>query len=253
MPVYRTPDGKIVEEKTVKEDETEQKDLPPPPPAEDGGDDEEMGSGFDAPTQRISEKPEAPPDEEAEAGADQAAESKKGDKAEQAPAKKAGKKAEPDESESEDADADRTRLAGARRRKTKPAAEEAGEEAPQDAMDDPLVGWLVVVDGPGQGSGLRLGYGANTIGRSGTMRVQLDFGDGQISRDKHAIVTYDPRSRKWFVQHGGGKNLTYVNGAPVLQATELAPSDEIQIGDTTIRLAPFCGPDFDWQDKEESA
>ena len=37
MPVYRTPDGKIVEEKTVKEDATEHQELPPAPPA-GGGD-----------------------------------------------------------------------------------------------------------------------------------------------------------------------------------------------------------------------
>ena len=226
MPVYRTPDGKIVEEKTVKEDATEHQDLPPAPPADQGdaaGSD--MGSGFDAPTERLTDDPDASPPGEGVTGP---AESKKEEKAE---------------------DSDKTRLAGARRRKKKAAGE---EEGPADAMDDPVVGWLVVVEGPGQGTSLKLGYGANTLGRGTDQRARLDFGDAQISREKHAIVTYDPRSRKSFVQHGGGKNLTYVGGEPVLQATELSPMDEIQIGDTTLRYVSFCGPDFDWQDKEES-
>jgi hypothetical protein len=233
MPVYRTPDGKIVEEKTVKEEAAENADMPPPPPA-DGGDDAGggMGSAFDAPTERIKDEPDAPPPDAAQA--DQA-ESIKEEKAEQAKAET------PDED-------DRTRLAGARR---KVKVEEGEDAGPADAMDDPVVGWLVVVSGPGQGTGIKLGYGANTIGRGSDQRVRLDFGDGQITREKHAIVTYDPRSRKTFVQHGGGKNLTYVGGEPVLQATELANLDEIQIGDTTLRYVSFCGPEFDWQDQEK--
>ncbi len=231
MPVYRTPDGKIVEEKTVKEDATEHQDLPPAPPA--GGADAaggEVGSGFDAPTKRITDEPDAPPPEAGKAG--QGA----GDKAD---------KAKPAKSD----DDDQTRLAGVRR---KPKTKEGEEAGPADAMDDPVVGWLVIVDGPGQGTSLKLGYGANTMGRGKDQRLRLDFGDGQITREKHAIVTYDPRSRKSFIQHGGGKNLTYANGEPVLQASELAPLDEIQIGKTTLRFVPFCGPDFDWQDKEET-
>ena len=44
-------------------------------------------------------------------------------------------------------------------------------------MDDPTVGWLVVVDGPGKGQVRRLGYGVNSLGRGGKSRVKLDFGD----------------------------------------------------------------------------
>lgn len=224
MPVYRTPDGKIVEEKTVKEDATEHQDLPPPPAAGGEAAGGDVGSGFDAPTRRITDEPEPPP-EEGQAGR--------------------GEKAKPAEPE----DDDRTRLAYARRR---PKTKEGEATGPADAMDDPVVGWLVIVDGPGQGTSLKLGYGANAMGRAKDQRLRLDFGDGEITREKHAIVTYDPRSRKSFVQHGGGKNLTYANGEPVLQASELAPLDEIQIGKTTLRFVPFCGPDFDWQDKEEN-
>ena len=113
-----------------------------------------------------------------------------------------------------------------------------------------MVGWVVVVDGPGRGASLPLGYGMNSIGRAQSERICLDYGDEQISRNQHAVITYDPRGRKYFVQHGGGKNLTYVgNDEPVLMPVELKGGEEITLGATKLRFVPFCGADFDWQDQ----
>ncbi|MGE5147229.1 MAG: FHA domain-containing protein, partial [Candidatus Eiseniibacteriota bacterium] len=139
-------------------------------------------------------------------------------------------------------DEPKTQLMGARR----PSGETAQKK---DGMDDPVVGWLVVVDGPGKGISVTLGYGMNSIGRSSSDRVALDFGDQQISRSSHAIVTYDPRGRKYFVQHGGGKNLTYIGDQPVLTPLELKGGEEILLGETKLRFVPFCGKDFDWRDQ----
>lgn len=115
--------------------------------------------------------------------------------------------------------------------------------------DDPVVGWLVVVSGPGRGKALALTYGMNSIGRSSDERVRLDFGDEQISRKGHAMVTYDPRGRRFFVQHGGGANLTYLEEQPLLVPSPLSGGEMISLGETTVRFVPFCGPDFDWQDQ----
>jgi pSer/pThr/pTyr-binding forkhead associated (FHA) protein len=112
-----------------------------------------------------------------------------------------------------------------------------------------VVGWVVVVSGPGQGASLTLGYGMNSIGRAPTERICLDFGDSQISRTSHASITYDPRGKKYFINHGGGKNLTYLGEDPVLTPIELKGGEEVMIGDTTLRFVPFCGEDFDWRDK----
>lgn len=125
-----------------------------------------------------------------------------------------------------------------------------GEDATRRSDDfsrDPVVGWVVVVKGPGRGIGLPLGYGMNGIGRSAGERVPLDFGDEQISRKGHATITYDPRGRRFFVQHGGATNLTYIGNDPVLIPTELKGGELISLGDTTLRFVPFCGADFDWQ------
>ena len=130
-----------------------------------------------------------------------------------------------------------------------PAAEPAEAEAKaDDGMADPVVGWLVVVAGPGKGQVCKLGYGTNSLGRGENARARLDYGDEGISRENHAALTYDPRGRKFYLQHGGGVNLTYLGDTPVLTPTSLEPMQDICIGDTTLRFVPFCGPDFDWQD-----
>ena len=96
-----------------------------------------------------------------------------------------------------------------------------------------------------------MGSGTNTIGRSGAARVSVNFGDDQISRSVHAIVTYDPRNRDWYIERGHGKNLAYVDDQPVLQPMPLEPQTHMQLGSTTLRFVPFCSKDFDWQDTSE--
>ncbi len=117
----------------------------------------------------------------------------------------------------------------------------------KEEKEDPIVGWLVIVNGKGKTNVLTLGYGMNSIGRSPDERVSINFGDEQISRNKHAIITYDPRGRKFYVQHGGGKNLTYLGDQVLLVPMELKGGEEILIGQTTLRFMPLCGEHFDWQ------
>ena len=215
MPVYRGPDGKIIEEKTNKGKEvnqpTERARKPMPPAATGGG--QAPGSGrLDAPTQRMD----------------------------------VGRSPSPLSLD------EKTRIAGGRRRQEgQRDMPERAEKA--DGMDDPVVGWLAIVEGPGKGNALQLGYGSNAIGRGETARVNLDFGDDQISRGGHAIVTYDPRGKKFYVQHGGGTNLTYLDDQPVLIPIELPALSHISIGNTVLRFVPLCGEEFDWQNPEESA
>lgn len=117
----------------------------------------------------------------------------------------------------------------------------------EDLPEGPVVGWLVVVEGPGRGNSVNLGYGMNTIGRESGNRVCLPYGDMQISRSKHATLTYDPRGRKFFIQHGESTNLTYVGESPVLAPLELKPGDLVRLGDNTVlKFIPLCGDDFNW-------
>lgn len=132
-----------------------------------------------------------------------------------------------------------------------PAGSPAASQSVQDFMSDPVVGWLVVTKGPGKGAGLALGKGMNTIGRGADNRVVLDFGDGSISREKHCVVTFEPKRRVFFIHNEGGTNLTYVGDAVVLQAQQLHNGEVIQVGDTEMRFVAFCGEDFAWDEEEE--
>ena len=149
---------------------------------------------------------------------------------------------------------DRTVILGPpTRRKAKTSDEAQGEQVVTNHMQDPVVGWLAVVAGPGAGDYVRLGYGMNNIGRSDDQRCRLNFGDENISRQNHGSVTYDPRGRKFYLQHGGGQNLTYLNDAPVLQPVELSGGEMITLGGTTLRFVPLCGANFDYTDIQGGA
>ena len=135
-----------------------------------------------------------------------------------------------------------------------PALPAASDPAPRgsDAMDDPAVGWLVIVDGPGKGHAARLGVGTNSIGRDPAQRVSLSHGDETISRAGHAVVTYDPRGNRFYIQQGSGTNLVYIDDEPVLAVRELAPLTHVTIGNTVVRFVPLCGADFRWDESPES-
>lgn len=120
------------------------------------------------------------------------------------------------------------------------------------AMDDPPVGWLVLVEGPGKGSVATLGLGVNAVGRErGANRVVVDHGDDMISRTNHGAIVYDDRNRKFWIRHGNGTNLTYVDDEPVLEARILEPLTHIRMGRTVLRFVPLCGESFSWADHEE--
>lgn len=130
---------------------------------------------------------------------------------------------------------------------------QSSDETVEDAMNDPISGWLVVVSGPGKGNALKLGYGQNSIGREAGQRVALTFGDSQISRTNHATVTYDPRGNQFYIQPGSGTNLTYISDqpTPVMQPQILEPFSHISLGDTTLRFVPLCGEAFTWDMAEK--
>lgn len=119
-----------------------------------------------------------------------------------------------------------------------------GVETP--AAFDPVVGWLVVIGGPGVGNSLIVRYGQNSIGRGENQRIVLDFGDQRISRETHAIIVYEDRSRRFFLRDTGQTNLVYHGDNVVLQPVELKDRDIITLGDTTLMFIAMCNENFDW-------
>ncbi len=123
---------------------------------------------------------------------------------------------------------------------------------PQGAA--PVVGWLVVVDGPGKGNFRPVYPGSNTIGRSSGQRIPINFGDDSISGEKHIFLVYDGRKRQFqLVPNLEKSNLVHLNDAALLVNSELKPKDRISIGQTTLMFVPLCGDDFDWDMKAAPA
>ncbi len=111
---------------------------------------------------------------------------------------------------------------------------------------DPVVGWLVVIAGPGRGRAVEIGAGANPLGRALGQKLRLDFGDMQISRERHAVIIYDPRSGRFFLNNGEVRNLTYVGNEVVMAPVELTGGETIIVGATQLRFVRFCDDRFNW-------
>ena len=214
MPVYRTPDGRIVEERTTVT----------PPGASRDREAEDAASGRGEPAARPEGSGAAPETGRRRAGyADPTVVRRPGGTTGREMAR----------------DDQRTRLAGA-----VPADATGSEEI------DPVAGWLVIVEGPGMGRDLRIGLGRNDLGRDGDNRIRLPFGDTRISRRGHLWVNYDPLNRAFSVAPGNSTNLAYLNDAAIEERRPLADGATITVGRTKLRFVAFCGEGFAWPDAE---
>jgi len=117
--------------------------------------------------------------------------------------------------------------------------------APVSAPAQPVVGWLVCVEGMDRGRDYRLIAGHNFIGRGRDMNVSIE-GDLAISRSKHAILTYDPQANSFFVQPGESHELCYLNNKVVLDHVLLKQGDMLSLGNTKLLFVPCCTDAFNW-------
>jgi hypothetical protein len=122
-----------------------------------------------------------------------------------------------------------------------------------DAFEqDPVVGWLVVIGGPGLGAFRPIYEGNNAIGRAAGQRIPIDFGDNTISSEEQAYIRYDSMDRSFlFVPNLAKTNVVAVNNKKPTGAVKLELMDVISMGQTQLAFVPFCGEDFDWSDLAE--
>ncbi len=76
----------------------------------------------------------------------------------------------------------------------------------------------------------------STVGRDLGSSVVLD---DAFASARHAILTF--RGRGWYVEDLGSTNGTLVNGVAVAGARALGFGDELQVGDTRLRLERGIG------------
>ena len=126
----------------------------------------------------------------------------------------------------------------------------AGDILSNGNVTDPVVGWLVCIEGPSQGDDYRVHAGYNYIGRNtGDICIR---GDNQISRQNHAMIAFDSSELIFYVGPASGKNLIKVNGKTVFNPVEIHSYDTISIGTTKLIFVALCGERFSWATREIS-
>lgn len=110
---------------------------------------------------------------------------------------------------------------------------------------EPVVGWLVSVEGANKGKDFRLKSGRNFIGRSSQMDVCLS-GDNTVSRDRHGILVYEPKNHLFLISPGDSKELCYLNDDVVLTPQTIAKNDILTVGSTKLMFFPCCDGVFNW-------
>lgn len=121
---------------------------------------------------------------------------------------------------------------------------EPGGNLAADSQIDPVVGWLVCIDGPLRGVDFRIHDGYNYIGREeGDIHIH---GDNQISRQKHAVISFYAKRQTFHVGPADGRNIIELNGEPVFNTTEMKSFDVLTVGSTKLMLVALCGSQFSW-------
>ncbi len=113
-----------------------------------------------------------------------------------------------------------------------------------------VVGWLVAIKGPHKGKDFRLQTGRNFIGRDDIMDVCLRY-DNAVSRNKHAVLLYEPKGCTFFITPGESHELAYLNGEVLLDAKPLKFGDILTLGRSDLMFVPFCSADFNWEKDSE--
>lgn len=111
---------------------------------------------------------------------------------------------------------------------------------------EPVVGWLVCIEGADKGKDYRIWARNNTIGRSEKMDICIT-GDETISRENHARLAYDEKHNNFHLIPAESTNNIYLNDEPIYIPVKLGAYDVIEFGETKLLFVPFCNEKFTWK------
>lgn len=116
---------------------------------------------------------------------------------------------------------------------------------------EPVVGWIVCIEGAQRGQSYPIRSEKNFIGRSEEMHIQIT-GDNAISRRNHAVIIYDPMKRNFFLNSGDASGLVYHNNEVIYLPVELSDYDVIQMGKSKFLFISLCGIHFAWENGNDN-
>lgn len=115
----------------------------------------------------------------------------------------------------------------------------------EDKGIDPVVGWIVCIDGKEKGRDYKIHADNNFIGRSDRMDICIR-GDETISRENHAVISYDVIDNTYYFRPGDGRAIIRLNDKALFETAVIKAYDKITIGKTQCLFIPFCGEEFKW-------
>ena len=110
---------------------------------------------------------------------------------------------------------------------------------------EPVVGWLVCVEGPEVGKDYRLFGRINSIGRAEGNDVVLAQ-EHTVSQKNHVRLAYDAKHNNYQLIPGDGSNVTYLNDEPLYVPQRLNAYDVLEMGETKLIFVPLCNDQFRW-------
>jgi hypothetical protein len=115
----------------------------------------------------------------------------------------------------------------------------------EDKNSNPIVGYLICIEGMHKGKSFDVKEGRNFIGRSMAMDISLS-GNSKIQRERHAIVTFDPRSKTCFFQPEESRDILYINDEPVFGPSKINHEDIIFMADEKFIFFKLTCDKIDW-------
>lgn len=112
---------------------------------------------------------------------------------------------------------------------------------------EPVVGWVVCIQGENFGESFTIVAGKNSIGRNSSNNIVISK-DSAVSREKHAIIIYEHKKREFYVAPGEGSGLTYVNDEFITSPVKVNEREIIEVGSSKLLLVPLCNDKFSWED-----
>jgi hypothetical protein len=109
---------------------------------------------------------------------------------------------------------------------------------------DPVTGWIICINGKERGRDYRIYSGANSVGRSIKMSIQIPD-DDSLSNVDHCKIIYDTKSNSFYLTPSSG-NLIYLNEESITQTVQLKKDDHIKIGKSDFMFMPYCEGSRKW-------
>lgn len=112
---------------------------------------------------------------------------------------------------------------------------------------EPVVGWLVCIEGADKGKDYRILSRNNSIGRGENMDICIK-NDVSISRENHAKIGFDSKHDDFYLIPGDSVNNIYIGEQPIFTPTKLCNYQIIEIGESKLLFVALVNEFFNWND-----